>query len=403
MAKKIFPSPSPEQSGGYAVKPFMRRAYTHPALSTINEASQSVRDGLERGSQSIAGDGESTASIVHERPGSSERSSSSEHKRPESSEHDRLSSSVHERPVSSVHEGPDLVVDEQPKSSAGKARLSWPLRNHRRSLVIPIEDQGPYRARAVASAQRLMKRLLGDNSSNVSDSDQGKTSSKTDTAKLRKWERKADDELFEVSFAEMQRMKLRKLQHQLVGHAVSIHYDEIEPDTWEHDLKEYTEAVRDYDYMLERGESTEDPFLATSQNFLDHYVIQTLSEGKNFLPDTGQEGRKIVPVPLALKNHSEPIIDVRKRYRARTWTQGFQQRVLMATVGGVFLIGPMWLMVKLNDQTTSLISTTAFVAAFGLLMAYSIDSPEKVMSATAAYAAVLVVFVGLGGTPGDGS
>ena len=56
----------------------------------------------------------------------------------------------------------------------------------------------------------------------------------------------------------------------------------------------------------------------------------------------------------------------------------------------------MWLMVLwFNTLYTSLIATTLFVALFGLLMASVLEKPIDVMSSTAAYAAVLVVFVGL--------
>lgn len=73
----------------------------------------------------------------------------------------------------------------------------------------------------------------------------------------------------------------------------------------------------------------------------------------------------------------------------------------MAIIGGVFLIGPMWLMVLRNELYTTLITTTAFVFGFGLIISvgpiFIVGSKigvETVFSATAAYAAVLVVFVG---------
>ena len=77
------------------------------------------------------------------------------------------------------------------------------------------------------------------------------------------------------------------------------------------------------------------------------------------------------------------------------------QRLGMAMLGGLFLIGPMWLMVLRNQLYTTLITTTAFVFGFGLVISIVptfMDGArvglETVMSATAAYAAVLVVFVG---------
>lgn len=72
----------------------------------------------------------------------------------------------------------------------------------------------------------------------------------------------------------------------------------------------------------------------------------------------------------------------------------FLVRLSTAIIGGSFLIGPMWLMVLRPQVYTGLISTTAFVSVFGLLMTWLLDSPRSVLSTTAAYAAVLVVFVG---------
>ena len=68
--------------------------------------------------------------------------------------------------------------------------------------------------------------------------------------------------------------------------------------------------------------------------------------------------------------------------------------MLMALVGGLFLIGPMLIMVTVNTLVASLVVTSACVVLFGLVMAWRLEKPFDVLSATAAYAAVLVVFVG---------
>lgn len=66
----------------------------------------------------------------------------------------------------------------------------------------------------------------------------------------------------------------------------------------------------------------------------------------------------------------------------------------MAAIGGAFLIGPMLLMVLHKSLLTMLLTTSLCVASFGGLMAFYLDEPFNVLSGTAAYAAVLVVFVG---------
>lgn len=50
-------------------------------------------------------------------------------------------------------------------------------------------------------------------------------------------------ERFRVSFAEMQRMRLRKLQIKLVEHAVVMKSSGMEPDDWEADLAEYSKLI----------------------------------------------------------------------------------------------------------------------------------------------------------------
>jgi hypothetical protein len=52
-------------------------------------------------------------------------------------------------------------------------------------------------------------------------------------------------------------------------------------------------------------------------------------------------------------------------------------------------------MVMHKTHYTALASTTVFVSVFGLMMALVLDKLMDVLSSTAAYAAVLVVFVGL--------
>jgi hypothetical protein len=43
-----------------------------------------------------------------------------------------------------------------------------------------------------------------------------------------------------VNFAELQRMRLRKLQIQLVDQAIKMHYDRTEVDDWENTLQKYS-------------------------------------------------------------------------------------------------------------------------------------------------------------------
>lgn len=75
----------------------------------------------------------------------------------------------------------------------------------------------------------------------------------------------------------------------------------------------------------------------------------------------------------------------------------YTKKVAMAMIGGSFLIAPMLVMVLHPGLVTSLVTTSACVFGFGLVMSIFLDAPFEVLSSTAAYAAVLVVFIGTGG------
>jgi len=76
--------------------------------------------------------------------------------------------------------------------------------------------------------------------------------------------------------------------------------------------------------------------------------------------------------------------------------QAFFSRFAMALFGGIALIVPTVIMAKVEGINISLITTSVSVFLFGLALAFgATDSTGKdVLAATAAYTAVLVVFVG---------
>ncbi|CAJ2504198.1 Uu.00g115920.m01.CDS01 [Anthostomella pinea] len=204
------------------------------------------------------------------------------------------------------------------------------------------------------------------------------------------WERPDEDNDFRISFAELQRMRLQKLQCRLVRHVANMKNSSREPDGWEEDLEAYIKAIQDYDYMVTCSQRPRDPFLVTGERKIDSYVIHSILRGSL----NGGFGRPI-PVDNPWENDNQPIGGTRNATLAKSWIDGFKERLIIATVAGFFLIGPMWLMVLHDTLYTTLGSTTAFVTAFGIAMAWFLDKPKEVMSGTAAYAAVLVVFVGL--------
>ena len=213
-------------------------------------------------------------------------------------------------------------------------------------------------------------------------------------------------------------MRLRKLQCKLVKHVSDIRESGSETEGWEADLEAYSEhhsiihlsglsswncysfwlirvivkAIQDYDYMINCTQLPRDPFVVTGERKVDSYVIHSIVKA-GLQPDAFGDP---ILVSGPWEEDSEPIGGTRNNNVERSWIEGFKERMAIAAVAGLFLIGPMWLMVLHNTLYTTLSATTAFVAAFGLIMAWFLEKPKEVMSGTAAYAAVLVVFVGLG-------
>ncbi|KAH7148331.1 hypothetical protein EDB81DRAFT_882758 [Dactylonectria macrodidyma] len=79
-------------------------------------------------------------------------------------------------------------------------------------------------------------------------------------------------------------------------------------------------------------------------------------------------------------------------------------RLGMAIGGGLALVVPMLIMVLHPTEATALVMTSCFViaAALGLAVFMADSEPKDIAACTAAYAAVLVVFVGAGGSTGFG-
>jgi hypothetical protein len=80
-----------------------------------------------------------------------------------------------------------------------------------------------------------------------------------------------------------------------------------------------------------------------------------------------------------------------------TWIRRFVT-VLQALVSIGFLIAAMWALWREGDHMVKKLGTvTAFVGGFGLWLAFCTGlAKREVFAATAAYAAVLVVYIGRG-------
>ncbi|EPE07102.1 hypothetical protein F503_07753 [Ophiostoma piceae UAMH 11346] len=277
---------------------------------------------------------------------------------------------------------------------------------------------------------------------------------------------------FVMSLAELQRMRMRKLQAHLIYDVTELRFHGEAPG-WETHLDDYVKSLQDYEYMVKTQKDDDDPFLVTSERLLDRILLRkamerfdassiqktpvprperTAPETRAVTPVTegpGSENREAAPVIIEeetrvrggrpLEREAAPVargqarvlmplqnslaeIEVNvKRYLEKE-TKGREElpfyykpdpickprdqlledfytaRVLFAVVGSLFLLAPMWIMVLHNTLWTGLATTTAFVSVFAFLAAWRLTTTNEVIGATAAYTAVLVVFVGVSTT-----
>jgi Family of unknown function (DUF6594) len=135
-----------------------------------------------------------------------------------------------------------------------------------------------------------------------------------------------------------------------------------------------------------------DPFVFTSANSLemklmsDVGLVQLRSQEMKRVDTAIRSDYAVLP-PIAFATRKEHNRYARK---SEIW-----KRLYMALFGGIALVGPMLIMVLYKHQLSSILTVSICVFLFGLLMAFfSTGSPETVLAAVAAYAAVLVVFIG---------
>lgn len=152
--------------------------------------------------------------------------------------------------------------------------------------------------------------------------------------------------------------------------------------------------MRDLEYMQEHAarhakNDELDPFYLKSSKHLQQLAM----EGAGWIPDhVLPEG----PLPIA-RDRDNPQLPGLSRTVAHRASESEQLwiRFSMASAGGLVLVVPMLIMANLESKTASLVTTCVamFLFAAGITFGTHLK-PDQVLGATAAYAAVLVVFVG---------
>ncbi|EAA30344.2 hypothetical protein NCU08187 [Neurospora crassa OR74A] len=194
-------------------------------------------------------------------------------------------------------------------------------------------------------------------------------------------------------------------------------------------------AVRDHEYMAKFALERNDPFIATSRKHNDRIFFEAalFDEGldlEDFLPAdlsrASKAGKNTQPSSAPVdgetegeRRHREWIERLLKAsIPTGPWETGdldssrksasglvntrtasakiaFWERVGAAVIGGAFLIGPMWILALERNLHVHLGVATGCVTAFGLSCSFYLKTVDGVFAVTLAYAAVIMVFVGV--------
>ncbi|KAI1085918.1 hypothetical protein F5B19DRAFT_254602 [Rostrohypoxylon terebratum] len=192
---------------------------------------------------------------------------------------------------------------------------------------------------------------------------------------------------FKINLAQIQRTRLRQLQMKLIKHVRKLYQEEDPGRDLDSDLRDYVQCLQDHDYMTQCRSRPIDPFIISGTRYIDRHMLNSAFR------DIGEaeKGNMKKNAELRWDDHATSIVGSRTKISSAR----LLNHLVVAAVGAGFLIGPMWLMMLNHGLYTALISTTVFVAVFGALMAVVLEKHMDILSSTAAYAAVLVVFVGL--------
>ncbi|KAI6854198.1 hypothetical protein KC338_g9343 [Hortaea werneckii] len=159
-------------------------------------------------------------------------------------------------------------------------------------------------------------------------------------------------------------------------------------------LNLYCDAVRNLDFMREKavGGYDHDPFLIKSSRALERGVLESSGLIPDHLLPKGD-----LPLPC---DHEHPLLSNEsggRHYANRQTTKKQRlERFAMASFGGLLIIVPMLIMANVPGKIASLVTSCVAITIFAALITLVTKlGPHEVLASVAAYAAVLVVFVGL--------
>ncbi|TKA27625.1 hypothetical protein B0A50_04457 [Salinomyces thailandicus] len=199
-----------------------------------------------------------------------------------------------------------------------------------------------------------------------------------------------------LNLAMMQRLSLHRLQRDLAnlagfeyerGEALEFPGPKIQPL-----LNSYCEGLRNLDFMKDAAlkDNDEDPFVLKSSRAIERKIMKIAGLIPDHVLPAG-------PLPMALDEEDPQLVGGTGRHYANRIAAKEKRllRFAMAGSGGLLVIVPMLIMANVDGKIASLVTTCVAIAVFAALITmYTELGPNDVLGTTAAYAAVLVVFVG---------
>lgn len=140
-----------------------------------------------------------------------------------------------------------------------------------------------------------------------------------------------------------------------------------------------------YPHLKSRKHSDDKPEDADLQLGPERYIERPY-KGYGFSNDYLRQWLAAIPGPLG--QHFE-----REESSSFNFTRKFQQ-VILAIAAGASLLVPMIIMTFLTSWRARLIIVSVATVLFGVCFALASNSKESILAGTAAYAAVMVVYIG---------
>lgn len=146
--------------------------------------------------------------------------------------------------------------------------------------------------------------------------------------------------------------------------------------------------------MAKYAHKSDDPFLVSCERQHDRFILMRAMNLKG-ISASDLADRKAAAIPTGPWEENDRDAQPLASTRTETLRRALWLRVGAAFLGVIFLVGPMWLLVLKREVYFQLGFTTGCVSVFALMMAWIAPTADVVFSASLAYAAVLMVFIGV--------